>query len=325
MAFDDNFAAKLETECRIRRTHDFYLSDIPKEMLLIAKIHRSLPNCKSQPSFKLDWTKEQMQACALTFYKELDMDLYHTIKERACDVDNEIYISEPNDKWHISRVGFGKKHKRLMIEINPEDSVYGVLTFVHEFAHLLPIRAKKRVPQKLDYISEIESHFCELLMIDYLHENGILDDAERENELINYWKAFERDAAWLLQENCLIKKYKLSCPVTKESLNRIETESQNDPNHEFLMERLEIMANGRKGGRVEHGMHAYKYVFGRLVAKELYEDYQKDKKKTLRRFKKFLRKSNDYENSPKGRDDVLNDLLEGGKEGFLKSLNEKIK
>ena len=280
MVFDDVFASKLEKECKIRRTHDFYLKDIPDEMVLIAKIHRKLPNCKAQASFKLDWTAEQMQECALTFYKELDMDLYHTIKERACDVDNEIYISEPVDKGRgSSRVGFGKSHKRLMIEINPEDSVYGVLTFVHEFAHLLPIRAKKRKPSNLEYISEIESHFCELLMIDYLYENGVIDDAERQNELNNFWKEFERDSAWMLQESCLIKKYKLSCPVTKESLNKIEKDSQNDKNHEVLMRRLMVMANGDNSGRVNHGMHAYKYVFGKLVAKELYEDYQKDKKK----------------------------------------------
>ena len=59
MVFDDVFASKLEKECKIRRTHDFYLKDIPDEMVLIAKIHGKLPNCKAQASFKLDWTAER--------------------------------------------------------------------------------------------------------------------------------------------------------------------------------------------------------------------------------------------------------------------------
>lgn len=326
MIFDEQFAAKLEFECEKRRTHDFYLHDIKQEMLLLRKIHQILPKKEVMPSFKLDWTREQMQACALMFYKDLDMDFYYTIKERFCDVDNEINISEPTaEKKGVSRVGFGKSHKRLAIEVSPTDDVSGVITFVHEFAHLLPIRAKRRVPEKLRYISEVESLFCERLVIDYFYENGILDEKEYQNQLNIYWNDFRCDLAWMLQENDIITKYNLSCPVTKESLNQIEKDAKNDPNYKSLMRRLEVMAKGNLCGKVEHGQHAYKYVFGRIVANELYKDFKEDKEKTLKRFKKFLRKSNGYENSPKGRDDVLNDLLVGGKDRLLADIQKQIK
>lgn len=326
MEFDDKFAERLDYVCDCLNTQAFYLNDIPNEMKLLLKIHRQIPDFDMFPSLKLDWTKEQMQACALAFYKDLDMDFYFTIKERFCDVENSIEIDAPQEGWHgKSSVGFGKTFKGLKIQIKPQDNVYGLLTFVHEFAHLLPIRAKKRVPAKLCFITEIESHFCELAFLDYLYENGILDEKELKNELHQYWLSFKADVGLMLQENHLFKKYNLSCPVTKEMLNKIQQDSKPDKNHKVLMKRLEIMANGREDGRVENGVYAYKYVFGKLVANALFEDFKKDKKATLKRFKKFLKKSNDYEPSPKGRDDVLNDLLVGGKERLLQDVDEIVK
>ncbi|MBP3619062.1 MAG: hypothetical protein J6J24_00205 [Clostridia bacterium] len=325
MEFNENFVKKLNKNCKANNTHTFYLSDFTQEVRLIRKLFKKLPKDKPLSSLKLDWTKEEMQKCALLFYKDLDVDLYFTIKDRLTDLKNlvEVKNASEENKKELSCVGFGSEYEKLFVQINPTDDVEGILVFVHEFAHLLPIRMKKLKPPKLFFISEVESAFCERLMIDYLHDNGVLDDNEYKNQINIYWNAFRKEAEWILQEDDIIRRYKLPYPATLTDLVELDKKAQNDKNYNMLMERLKLMTEGPKGNPVRHGSFAYKYVFGKVVAGELYEDFKKDKEQTLKRFKKFLRKSNSYDSSRQGRDEVLQDLFVDGKERFLLISKEK--
>ena len=311
--FDDDFAKRLDKRLFELKAYDFYHS-IKNYLPLLSQ---SIRGYKSQDIYfsKCDASTEEMIMTALLFYKDFDKELYNklnkTLTEKVYFVESptpfiskfslEFYdehikelenketilqISEPtNKKGLVNAVGnnFIKKYNRVFREINlnPSDDILGFVTIAHEFAHILTQSVQEMKKEKDKNAGEIESLFIEKVFIDWACKNGIFSEKEYQSCVNLNREQYLGNVILLLEEQDILSR--LKPPITKEKLNDFEENLRGDRNYKPLMRRLRIMADGDRNGQ-----RIFRYVVGKIIASELFKDYQENREVTTQKLKNFL-------------------------------------
>lgn len=244
---------------------------------------------------KVDLSLGKMQTLALEFFYDLDPDLEEMIGNVLEDVKNTtVFVGKPQEK--SGRNSVGAKDCKIEISLHPKNDTMGIVTVAHEFGHTSSQRIQSKIKEKTDCIGEIESVFIEKIFADWLLKKGVISKDEREKMTIAWQNDFIWHARIICEEAYLLDRLKR--PITAESLQNLEKQLEEEKRFgwlEILKHRIDIMINGDRFGKQPHGEYEFRYIVGEIVAQALYEDFKKDPKQTIERYKNYLSHNSEYE------------------------------
>ena len=194
--------------------------------------------------------------------------LFETVYEFFKQLDDELFIN------FISL--FINKDKNIKIKMNRSKTIEDIFTLVHEYGHALNMKKNPKLynNEARTHFEEIESIFLELILCDYLVNNGFNKDDINEvkkiiiENLINeakdlYFKynIFIHVEQIKNIDNHFFKLLYQNKNITKDELRKVYSSSYED---------------------------VTKYVISSLYALELYDKYQINKEKTIEDYKNII-------------------------------------
>ena len=156
--------------------------------------------------------------------------------------------------------------------IEPEGSLRGLVMPAHEMMHACSI-ATRKPPYDLndEIVTEIESHFAERIMIDYLYENKIISLVEKY-ELLNIKNnLFIKDCFDNISDMGMMQLFNNAFENGEDIDKKIA-----DLPPDFVTVFLNSVQNvqNRDGKNFEYQL---RYTIGHIVANEMYEKYKSNK------------------------------------------------
>ncbi len=255
---------------------------------------------------KIDMTIGKIEELVLDFLYELDPSFEENVMNVLEDLDHTVmYVSNPKEKAKGSFVSLRELHgkngrilknsPKVEIGLHPKNNTMGIVVVGHEYGHILSQRVQQRRNQRTDCIGEIEACFVERLFADWLLKKNKISKEERLKLDLAWRHSFLLSARVICEEVDLLARLKKN--IKPENLRKIETTLQAEEKLKWLdilKHRIDVFINGANGKDI-HGEHEFRYIVGEIVASALYEDFKKDSKKTIERFKTYLAHSAEYE------------------------------
>lgn len=224
---------------------------------------------------KLVLSNEDMFNLTHDFYKKLDKDLFNIFYP----IFNERFTHFRflnKDGIYSASTYYLKSIDEVFMEVSNKNSIRTLIDIIHEYAHAISF--KKEKTYKSSFISEIESIFIELLAMDYL-----LGYKETNKDSLNEKKKFYNDFIYL--NNILSTKYSIYNIANNISLNNNFSYSNLK---KYSKEFLNLTDSDIKNVFSIPASYYMKYVYGYLIAFELYSIYLKDKEYALYLYKNIL-------------------------------------
>ena len=308
--FTEKFAFEVDQSCR-----HYSLKDIHR------KIDRYLPAlkkyCETKETGDVEFKKLNLTftdyfKIAVIFYSDFDDNLYKKIEKYI--KNGNIISYEPNDKNGENMVALSYDNL-VRIHLAPKDDLTGYLAIVQTLACALSQKYQSFKRPKLDYFYRIENVFVQKVFVNYLKDCGLISNKDYESLCIGLNNKFQKNINTLMEEQEVFKEIKM--PVTAKDLNNYSESHKNDADFDKKIKRIEMLRGASKDWRTNNGKHAFKYVLGTVVADVLYDEYKENKKKTMKKFRNYLKNSSNFDTIEEGLEALL------GKD-YNKKLNDKV-
>ncbi len=287
-----DIAKKLDEVCSSHDLGGFFqmISPWMKPILTL----RERLNMRDVNLKKCDLSLAEMEALSLDFFNEFDMGLKEKIERVLHDQTTIIHSAEPAEKGSKTAVGIttlANGTDVVEVDLHPENNIMGIVSIAHEFSHILSQRVQEKLKPNTDCVGEIESMFVEQIFIDWLVKKEVISEEDRsalrqtrENSLIN-------DIGQIYDELRVVEK--LGTPISAKRLQNWDTE---------LAAKQDFGERGHFIRTIEHMItkpdetaeYKFRYVFGEIVARALYNDFLDNPKLTFERFQQFLAHSAEY-------------------------------
>jgi len=308
--FSEEYALEVDTTCRQLALEEYHKM-IDKYLPALKRYSETKETGRSGFE-KLHQNFVDYFKIATIFYSIFDEKLNSKIEKYI--QGGNIVPFETNDMRGENKVVL-EDDKSVKIYLAPQDSMMGYLSIVQTLAYSLSQKYQKGKRPNLDYLYRIEGIFVQKIFIDCLRDSGLVTNVGYQSLCGKLNSSFEKNVNILLEERELFKE--LKTPIRAQDLLNYALSHEDDPDLKQKMARLEKLRGVSADFPSNNGRHAFKCVLGTVVADVLYDDYKQDKKKTMKRFRKYLNHSSDFERI----EDVFGVLL--GKD-YAKKLNDKV-
>ena len=221
-------------------------------------------------SYQLKFFNQRVNAKLLfetvyEFFKQLDDELFSNFFSLFIDKDKNIIFVANNPIKNFVGITY-LNNNNIKIKMTRSKTIEDIFTLVHEYGHALNMKKNPKLynNEARTHFEEIESIFLELILCDYLVNNGFnKDDINEVKDL--YFKYNINRFIHVEQikniDNLFFKLLYQNKNITKDELRKVYSSSYED---------------------------VTKYVISSLYALELYDKYQINKEKTIEDYKNII-------------------------------------
>lgn len=233
-------------------------------------------------SYQLEFFNQRVNAKLLfetvyEFFKQLDDELFSNFFSLFINKDKNIIFAANNPIKDFVGITY-LNNDNIKIKMTRSKTIEDIFTLVHEYGHALNMKKNPKLynNEARTHFEEIESIFLELILCDYLVNNGFNKDDINEvkkiiiENLINEAKE-------------LYFKYNINRFIHVEQIKNID-------NHFFklLYQKKNITKDELRKVYSSSYEDVTKYVISSLFALELYDKYQINKEKTIEDYKNII-------------------------------------
>lgn len=293
----------------ITRKHSSDLEKIAKQANLYefhAKIENFLPalvgivmrynNYPGKP-MPLDYSLEEMQIMAETFFEDFNPRLYEKLKLALQNA--EIYASEPCAENKGKDNCMRKSGDKVKMILNPTNDVEGLCCVAHENSHACSQRMTEDVKEKEQLIGEIESKFIEKVYLDWLLYNEAISQEDYDFKRRAQRQDLVVDCDSVLAEVDFLKS--INHDFHFRNIQKVIWQKSN----------LEKSVINMQKGKVSPWLG--RYIIGEIVAQVLYSEYCQNPQEISERFTDYICK-----NAEMGFDEAAKFLLG---ENYIEKIN----
>lgn len=261
----------LESNNDFLKRHDFMLSDLE------SALYNDVVYFDHEPQFnKEQYSKDTILTITHDFYKSFDKELFSVFSDVFKKRYSNVVFEDSKDE-NIEAITFGIPYlKEVYIMIRHAKGLVPIYSSVHEYAHAIAflMHTENLLPTGKSFLAEVYSQFFELVLSDYLSKNKKL------NHVYDYsYDAFGEFINMAVDVNEMINLDKLYREIgfTKNKDFKLAALDKFDYEKDYVDQ---ITSNCLEG--------EVPYLYGYLVAVELYELYKFDKDKAIYVLKKLM-------------------------------------
>lgn len=211
------------------------------------------------------------------FFKQLDDELFSNFISLFINKDKNIIFVANNPIKDFVGITY-LNNDNIKIKMTRSKTIEDIFTLVHEYGHALNMKKNPKLynNEARTHFEEIESIFLELILCDYLVNNGFNKDDINEVKKIIIENLIN-------EAKDLYFKYNINRFIHVEQIKNID-------NHFFklLYQKKNITKEELRKVYSSSYEDVTKYVISSLFALELYDKYQINKEKTIEDYKNII-------------------------------------
>ena len=211
------------------------------------------------------------------FFKQLDDELFSNFISLFINKDKNIIFAANNPIKDFVGITY-LNNDNIKIKMTRSKTIEDIFTLVHEYGHALNMKKNPKLynNEARTHFEEIESVFLELILCDYLVNNGFNKDDINEVKKIIIENLIN-------EAKDLYFKYNINRFIHVEQIKNID-------NHFFklLYQNKNITKEELRKVYSSSYEDIAKYVISSLFALELYDKYQINKEKTIEDYKNII-------------------------------------
>lgn len=211
------------------------------------------------------------------FFKQLDDELFSNFISLFINKDKNIIFAANNPIKDFVGITY-LNNDNIKIKMTRSKTIEDIFTLVHEYGHALNMKKNPKLynNEARTHFEEIESIFLELILCDYLVNNGFNKDDINEVKKIIIENLIN-------EAKDLYFKYNINRFIHVEQIKNID-------NHFFklLYQNKNITKDELRKVYSSSYEDVTKYVISSLFALELYDKYQINKEKTIEDYKNII-------------------------------------
>lgn len=211
------------------------------------------------------------------FFKQLDDELFSNFISLFINKDKNIIFAANNPIKDFVGITY-LNNDNIKIKMTRSKTIEDIFTLVHEYGHALNMKKNPKLynNEARTHFEEIESIFLELILCDYLVNNGFNKDDINEVKKIIIENLIN-------EAKDLYFKYNINRFIHVEQIKNID-------NHFFklLYQKKNITKDELRKVYRSSYEDVTKYVISSLYALELYDKYQINKEKTIEDYKNII-------------------------------------
>ena len=211
------------------------------------------------------------------FFKQLDDELFSNFISLFINKDKNIIFAANNPIKDFVGITY-LNNDNIKIKMTRSKTIEDIFTLVHEYGHALNMKKNPKLynNEARTHFEEIESIFLELILCDYLVNNGFNKDDINEVKKIIIENLIN-------EAKDLYFKYNINRFIHVEQIKNID-------NHFFklLYQNKNITKDELRKVYSSSYEDVIKYVISSLFALELYDKYQINKEKTIEDYKNII-------------------------------------
>ena len=211
------------------------------------------------------------------FFKQLDDELFSNFISLFINKDKNIIFVANNPIKDFVGITY-LNNDNIKIKMTRSKTIEDIFTLVHEYGHALNMKKNPKLynNEARTHFEEIESIFLELILCDYLVNNGFNKDDINEVKKIIIENLIN-------EAKDLYFKYNINRFIHVEQIKNID-------NHFFklLYQNKNITKDELRKVYSSSYEDVTKYVISSLFALELYDKYQINKEKTIEDYKNII-------------------------------------
>ena len=211
------------------------------------------------------------------FFKQLDDELFSNFISLFINKDKNIIFVANNPIKDFVGITY-LNNDNIKIKMTRSKTIEDIFTLVHEYGHALNMKKNPKLynNEARTHFEEIESIFLELILCDYLVNNGFNKDDINEVKKIIIENLIN-------EAKDLYFKYNINRFIHVEQIKNID-------NHFFklLYQNKNITKEELRKVYSSSYEDVTKYVISSLFALELYDKYQINKEKTIEDYKNII-------------------------------------